>query len=493
MGGVSKPIDVVLIGGGIMSATLGSLLRQLQPDWTITILERLGDVALESSNPWNNAGTGHSALCELNYTPEKADGTIDVTQAVKVNEQFQVSRQFWSYLVGEGLLPEPERFINPVPHMSFVWGEDNVAYLKKRHEALKDHPLFRGMEFSDDPKVIRSWAPMLIPGRRKDEPIAATRITAGTDVDFGSLTHLLIDGLVKSGAKLKLEHRVTSLVKKRDGLWHIGIRHEIGGTPIELTARFVFVGAGGAALNLLQKSGIPEIRGYGGFPISGLWLRTDDPAIVAKHQAKVYGKAAVGSPPMSVPHLDTRVVDGMSSLLFGPYAGFTPKFLKTGSWFDLFASIRLHNIGTMVGAGLTNLSLVGYLIGELLAGKKKKLEALQQFAPTAKLGDWRLETAGQRVQIMKRDAQGKPVIQFGTEVVSSADGSIAGLLGASPGASTAVPIMLDVLAKCFPDRIAGWKPQLKKMVPTYGSMLADDEAKAAKTLARTAKALEISV
>jgi malate dehydrogenase (quinone) len=474
-----------------MSATLGSLLRQLEPSWSITILERLGDVALESSNPWNNAGTGHSALCELNYTPEKADGTIDVTQAVKVNEQFQVTRQFWSFLVSEGMLPEPERFINPVPHMSFVWGENNVAYLKKRYEALRDHPLFQGMEFSDDAKVIRSWAPLLIPGRRKDEPIAATRIMAGTDVDFGSLTHLLIDGLVKLGAKLKLEHRVTTLAKKRDGLWHIGVRHEIGGTPIELTARFVFVGAGGAALTLLQKSGIPEIRGYGGFPISGLWLRTDDPQLVAQHQAKVYGKAAVGSPPMSVPHLDTRVVDGKASLLFGPYAGFSPKFLKTGSWFDLFGSIRWHNIGTMVGAGLTNLSLVTYLVGELLASRAKKIEALREFAPRAKSADWSLQTAGQRVQIMKRDAKGKPVIQFGTEVVASADGSIAGLLGASPGASTAVPIMLDVLAKCFPDRVAGWKPELQMMIPSYGTQLSTNKATAKKTLAATAKELEI--
>jgi malate dehydrogenase (quinone) len=488
---VSKPIDVVLIGGGIMSATLGSLLRQLEPSWSITILEALGDVALESSNPWNNAGTGHSALCELNYTPEKADGTIDVTQAVKVNEQFQVTRQFWSFLVEQGLLPEPERFINPVPHMSFVWGADNVEYLRRRHEALKDHPLFQGMEFSDDAKVIRSWAPMLIPGRRKDEPIAATRITAGTDVDFGSLTRLLLDGLVKSGAKLKLEHRVTSLRKKRDGLWHVGLRHDVGGTPIELTARFVFVGAGGAALHLLQKSGIAEIRGYGGFPISGEFLRTDDPKVVAQHQAKVYGKAAVGSPPMSVPHLDTRVVDGKASLLFGPYAGFSPKFMKTGSVFDLFASIRPHNIGTMVGAGLTNLSLVGYLVGQLLAGKKKKHEALRQFAPKAKQSDWRLITAGQRVQIMKRDADGKPVIQFGTEVVSSADGSIAGLLGASPGASTAVPIMLDVLAKCFPDRIEGWKPELTTMIPSYGTLLSSNKVTAKKILAETAKELDI--
>ena len=490
---VPTPVDVALIGGGIMSATLGALLRQLEPTWTITILERLGDVALESSNPWNNAGTGHSALCELNYTPEKADGTIDITQAVKVNEQFQVTRQFWSFLVSEGMLPEPERFINPVPHMSFVWGQDNVDYLRRRFEALKDHPLFQGMEFSDDAQVIRGWAPLLIPGRRKDEPIAATRIAAGSDVDFGSLTHLLLNGLVKSGAKLKLEQRVTSLVKKRDGLWHIGIRHDVGGTPLELTARFVFVGAGGAALHLLQKSGIKEIRGFGGFPISGQFLRTDDPAVVAQHQAKVYGKASVGAPPMSVPHLDTRVVDGKASLLFGPYAGFTPKFLKTGSWWDLFGSIRPHNIGTMIGAGLTNLSLVRYLVGELLASSNKKHKALQQFAPKAKKSDWRLITAGQRVQIMKRDANGKAVIQFGTEVVSSADGSIAGLLGASPGASTAVPIMLDVLAKCFPDRIEGWTPQLVRMIPSYGTQLSSSTATAKKTLAETAKELDLAV
>ncbi len=476
-----------------MSATLGALLQQLEPNWTITILESLGDVALESSNPWNNAGTGHSALCELNYTPEKADGTIDITQAVKVNEQFQVTRQFWSFLVSEGMLPEPDRFINPVPHMSFVWGAENVDYLRRRYEALKDHPLFQGMEFSDEASVIRRWAPVLIPGRRKDEPIAATRITAGTDVDFGSLTHLLIDGLVRSGATLKLEHRVTSLKKKRDGLWHLGIRHDVGGTPLELTARFVFVGAGGAALHLLQKSGIKEIRGYGGFPISGQWLRTDDPAVVGQHRAKVYGKAAVGSPPMSVPHLDTRVVDGKASLLFGPYAGFSPKFLKTGSWFDLFRSIRLHNIGTLIGAGLTNLSLVGYLVGELLASRGKKQRALQEFFPKAQRDDWRLEVAGQRVQVMKRDAQGKPVIQFGTEVVASADGSIAGLLGASPGASTAVPIMLDVLAKCFPDRIDAWKPEITRMIPSYGTQLSSNKTTAKKTLTATAKELELAV
>ncbi len=490
---MTEPLDVALIGGGVMSATLGTLLSQLEPTWKIAIFERLGDVARESSDPWNNAGTGHAALCELNYTPERPDGSIDIANAVKVNEQFQVSRQFWAYLVSEGLLPEPTRFINPVPHMSFVWGADNVAYLKKRFEALKDHPLFAGLEYSEDAAVIRSWAPLLIPGRRKDQPIAATRIASGTDVDFGSLTHRLVDGLVERGASLKLNHRVTGLRRSRKtGLWHLRVNHEVGSTRQEVTARFVFVGAGGAALNLLQRSGIREIRGYGGFPISGQFLHTDDPGLVRKHAAKVYGKASVGAPPMSVPHLDTRVIDGQVSLLFGPYAGFSTKYLKTGSYLDLFAALRWHNLGTFIGVGLKNLSLVTYLVSEVLATRGKKVRALQEFAPTADGADWRLVTAGQRVQVMKRDANGKAVLQFGTEVVAGADGTIAGLLGASPGASTAVPIMLDVLAKCFPGRLDAWRPQLERMIPSYGGTLSEDVVRASATLARTAETLRIS-
>jgi len=489
---VTEPLDVALIGGGVMSATLGTLLSRLEPTWKIAIYERLGGVARESSDPWNNAGTGHAALCELNYTPERADGTIDITNAVKVNEQFQVSRQFWSFLVNEGVLPEPKSFINPVPHMSFVWGADNVAYLRKRYEALKDHPLFVGLEYSEDASVIRSWAPLLIPGRRKDEPIAATRILSGTDVDFGALTRTLIDGLVENGATLKLNHRVTGLKRStKTGLWTIRMKHDVGSTPVEVQARFVFVGAGGGALNLLQRSGIREIRGYGGFPISGQFLRTDDPELVKRHSAKVYGKASVGAPPMSVPHLDTRVVDGQASLLFGPYAGFSTKYLKHGSLFDLFGALRWHNLFTFIGAGFKNLSLVTYLISEVLTTPKRRFRALQQFAPTAKQEDWRLITAGQRVQIMKKDANGKAVIQFGTEVVAGADGTIAGLLGASPGASTAVPIMLDVLARCFPDRLEGWTPQLTEMIPSYGGTLSQDAKSAKKALTRTAKALRI--
>jgi malate dehydrogenase (quinone) len=476
-----------------MSATLGAILRQLQPDWDIQIFERLGDVALESSNPWNNAGTGHAALCELNYTPERADGTIDIASAVKVNEQFQVSRQLWAHLVDTGVLPEPRSFINPAPHMSFVWGADNVDYLRRRFAALEGHPLFAGMEFSEDARVIRSWAPLMIPGRLKSQPIAATRIASGTDVDFGALSHLLTRNLVDGGGKLNSEVIVKKLRRQRDGLWKLTLRRDIGGTPIApVMARFVFVGAGGYALNLLQKSGIKEIRGYGGFPVSGEFLRTDNPELVARHAAKVYGKAAVGSPPMSVPHLDLRVVDGTGSLMFGPYAGFSPKFLKTGSLVDLFASIRWHNLFPMIAAGLGNLGLVKYLVGQLLARPSTKFAELQQFFPKADPEDWYKITAGQRVQVIKKDRKKIGVLQFGTEVVSSADGSIAGLLGASPGASTAVPIMLGLIEKCFPDRLEGWTPALKSMIPSYGRQLSDDPAFAATTIARTARTLSIN-
>ncbi|MDO7881019.1 malate:quinone oxidoreductase [Antiquaquibacter soli] len=490
---MNTPVDVALIGGGIMSATLGMLLKQLQPDWTIEIIERLDDVAEESSNPWNNAGTGHAALCELNYTPERADGTIDASSAIKVNEQFQLSRQFWSYLVESGVLPDPTAFIAATPHMSFVWGEANVEYLRKRFEALADHPLFAGMEYSEDARTIRSWAPLLIPGRAKSEPIAATRIVSGTDVNFGALTGALVSALESEGATLRTGVAVTNLKRQRDGLWRLSLRKDIGGTPLPpLTARFVFVGAGGYALGLLQKSGIREIRGYGGFPVSGEFLRTDNPDLVAKHSAKVYGKAAVGSPPMSVPHLDLRIVDGSGSLMFGPYAGFSPKFLKTGSLVDLFASIRWHNIVPMVAAGLGNLGLVRYLVGQLAASPQKKFEELRRFVPNGQPEDWYRITAGQRVQVIKKDKKKLGVLQFGTEVVAAADGSIAGLLGASPGASTAVAIMTSLIERCFPQRLEQWTPKLTEMIPSYGSPLSDDPKKAAATIKRTSATLKLS-
>jgi malate dehydrogenase (quinone) len=474
-----------------MSATLGTLLHELEPTWKILIVERLSAVGHESSNAWNNAGTGHSALCELNYTPERPDGSIAIDSAVSVNEQFQVSRQFWSWLVSEKMIPDPSSFIHQSPHMSFVWGEANVAYLRKRFDALRGHPLFMGMEYSEDPLEIARWAPLLIDGRKKGEPLAATRFVSGSDVDFGALTKSLVDRLVADGVSIALDYRVNRLKKLADGGWRLNLRAEIGSTPLDIEASFVFVGAGGMSLNLLQKSGIKEIRGYGGFPVSGVWLRCDNPEVVARHQAKVYGKASVGAPPMSVPHLDTRVVEGNTSLLFGPYAGFTPKFLKNGSVTDLFASLRLHNIGPMLAVGLGNFSLVRYLVSEVFASRGKRLQALWDFYPSADPDDWYELTAGQRVQVIKPDPKKLGVLQFGTEVVTSADGSIAGLLGASPGASTAVAIMIDVLERCFPQRIGGWSKKLRGMVPSYGTKLSDDADLAYRSTSHTGTVLKL--
>lgn len=157
MSNLENKTDVILIGAGVMSATLGSLLKELAPDWDIKVFEKLSKAGEESSNEWNNAGTGHAALCELNYTTEKSDGCIDISKAVKVNEQFQLSRQYWSYLVNRSLIPNPKEFIMPLPHISFVHGEKNVSFLRKRAQALSDNPLFQGMEFSDDPEVLKQW------------------------------------------------------------------------------------------------------------------------------------------------------------------------------------------------------------------------------------------------------------------------------------------------------------------------------------------------
>lgn len=460
--------DVVLVGAGIMSTTLATLINQLEPSWRVVIVEKMPDVAMESSHGWNNAGTGHAALCELNYTPQQPDGSVTIDKAIAINEQFQLSRQFWSWLVESGRIPDPSVFIRQSPHMSVVFGEENIRFLKTRFDALKDHPLFAGMEYSEDPYEIAKWAPLLIDGRLKGEPVAATRVVSGSDVDFGVLSDRLASDLAASGTEFMFNTRVTDVKKTSAGGWELTLRDELGHTPRFIEADFVFVGAGGAALPLLQRSGIREIRGYGGFPVSGEWLKCDNPEVVEQHEAKVYGLAEVGAPPMSVPHLDVRIVEGQKSLLFGPYAGFTPKFLKNGSWFDLFGSLRWHNIIPMLAVALGNLGLLKYLIGEVFASTQKRLEALYRFYPEANPEDWAPEVAGQRVQIIKPDKKKGGVLQFGTEVVSSADGSIAGLLGASPGASTATAIMLDVLTTCFPDRIDAWTPQIKSMIPAFG-------------------------
>lgn len=483
-----ETVDVVLVGGGIMSATLAALITTLEPTWSVEIHERRAELAQESSNAWNNAGTGHAALCELNYTPERADGSIDIAKAVTINEQFELSRELWHHLATHDRLPGGDGFLSTTPHMTFVRGAENADYLRRRYETLRKHPLFSDLEFSTDPAQIAQWAPLLVADRDPDEVVAATRAAGGTDVDFGRLTRAMIGDAVDRGARLHLESEITRLRQKRDGTWSLRVADRRWNGHLRsrtVRARFVFVGAGGGALPLLQSSGIPEAKGFGGFPISGQFLRTTNPQIVAQHQAKVYGKADIGAPPMSVPHLDTRVVDGGTALLFGPYAGWSMKFLKHGSWTDLIRSIRPGNLIPMLAVGLRNLALVKYLVGEVTATETDRLRTLRAFMPTAHPRDWELVTAGQRVQVIKKDKAQGGVLEFGTELVTAADGTIAGLLGASPGASTAVATMLDLLERCFPDHIDHWQPRLRAMMPSLGGAewdesfelehLADDE------------------
>jgi malate dehydrogenase (quinone) len=451
-----------------MSATLGTLLKELAPDWHITVFEKLGSPGEESSNEWNNAGTGHAALCELNYTTEKPDGSIDIGKAIKVNEQFQLSLQFWSYLVSSNLIRNPQDFIMPLPHMSLVQGEKDVAFLRKRFETMANNPLFQGMQYSEDPEKLREWVPLIMKDRTSNEPIAATRIESGTDVNFGALTRMLFEHLKNKGVDIHYKHSVADLKRAEDGSWELKVRNVESGQVERRKAKFVFIGGGGGSLPLLQKSGIPEGKHIGGFPVSGLFMVCNNPEVVAQHHAKVYGKAKVGAPPMSVPHLDTRFIGHKKSLLFGPFAGFSPKFLKTGSMFDLLGSIKLDNIVTMLAAGIKNMALTKYLIQQVMLSKEQRMEELREFIPNARSEDWDLLVAGQRVQVIKDTAAGRGTLQFGTEVVSAADGSIAALLGASPGASTAVSVMLEVIERCFPQHRKAWEPKIKEMIPSYG-------------------------
>ena len=469
--------DVVLIGGGIMSATLGVMLKKLQPEMTIQIIEALPSVALESSHAWNNAGTGHAALCELNYTPQHADGSVTIDKAVAINEQFEQSKQFWTYLVEQGVITTPEDFIRKVPHMSFVRGDDGIDFLSNRFKAMTEHHFFSEMTYSEDVNEIGEWAPLLSQGRATDDGIAATRVEGGTDIDFGSLTKTLIDYLVSlNGVTLATETSVRDIDRTSDGGWKVRVRKDGELSSEKVYGKFVFIGAGGGSLKLLQKSGIREGKGFGGFPVSGQFLVCQDEEIIEKHAAKVYGRAAVGAPPMSVPHLDTRVIDGKKSLLFGPFAGFSPKFLKRGSIFDLIASVRPDNLWPMLAVGRDNMSLTEYLYQECVNTHKDRVETLREFFPEAEEGNWSLVTAGQRVQIIKKDPEVGGKLQFGTEVVSSEDGTIAALLGASPGASTSVAIILEVLENCFGEKVksAEWQKELKAMVTSYGKVLADD-------------------
>ncbi len=467
--------DVVLVGAGIMSATLGALLRRLEPGWSMTIVERLDAVGAESSSPWNNAGTGHSALCELNYTPQRADGSIDITKAVRVNEQFQVTRQFWAYAAENGILGD-RSFITAIPHASFVRGARRVDYLRRRQRALAGNPLFAGIEVIDDPGEFARRLPLMAAGRDFSEPTALNWAAHGTDVDFGALARQLLGYCVREGAATLFGHEVRNLTRASDGSWTLLIVNRRTRAKHRLNARFVFVGAGGDALRLLQRSGISDVKGFAGFPIGGRFLRAHSPALTAAHRAKVYGAPAPGAPPLGALHLDLRVVNGKSWLMFGPYAGWSPKFLKHGRVTDLPRSVRPDNVVSMLGVGVSEMTLLNYLLGQLRLSEPDRMRILREFAPSARDSDWQPMVAGQRVQVIRRDRRRGGVLDFGTTVLASADGSIAGLLGGSPGASTAVPAMLDVLQRCFPDRYPSWLPTLKEMVPSLGVELSREPA-----------------
>jgi malate dehydrogenase (quinone) len=486
-----KTVDVLLIGAGIMSATLGVMLQEVDPTLSIRLVEAENTAGLESSDPWNNAGTGHAALCELNYAPLNADGTVSAAKALTINEQFHVSRQFWSHLVDSGRLSEPNSFINSLPHMSFVWGDAHADYLRARYEAFTQENLFHEMEHTEDPEVIKEWAPLLMEERPAGQRLAASRFKHGTDVDFGTLTRKLVSTLEDKGAHVQFDAKVTNLTKNSDGTWAVSVKDRNTGVERVDRARFVFVGAGGGALHLLQKSGIPEGKGFAGFPISGQFLRCTNPEVIEKHHAKVYGQAQVGAPPMSVPHLDTRFVNGQRALMFGPYAGFSTKFLKRGSYFDLPLSLRTSNIVPMLAVAKDNMDLTKYLVTEVLKSRESKNVSLRDFAPSANGEDWELITAGQRVQVIKKDKAKHGILQFGTELITTQDGSLGALLGASPGASTAAPIMVELIRRAFGAKFAEYEPKFREMIPSFGQKLNDNPELLAEVEAKTSETLNL--
>ena len=467
---------VILIGAGIMSATFGSFLKEIEPDWNIKLFERLDSPAMESSHGQNNAGTGHAALCELNYTVEQSDGSVDIEKAKEINEQFEVSLQFWSYLVRNGRIDNPGSFIRPLPHISFVYGEDNVNFLKKRYEALSPLPMFAGMEYSEGHEKLAEWMPLMMEGREPGERVAASRMDGGTDVNFGELTRKIIKDLSgHENAEVHYRHEVVDFRQRENSQWEVKVHNLEDGSIEYHVADHIFIGAGGHAIPLLQKTVIPESRQLGGFPISGTFLVCNNPEVVDRHDAKVYGKEPKGTPPMTVPHLDRRYLEDKTSLLFGPFAAIGPKFLKAGSKTDLFKSIKSNNVLTLLSAGAKNLPLVKYSIQQVMMDKEDRMKELRKFVPDAKDEDWDLHVAGKRVQVIKdTEEHGRGYIQFGTEVVHSEDNTVIALLGESPGASVSVSTALEVFEKSFPDHIGKWTPRIQEIIPSYGHSLIED-------------------
>lgn len=469
---LQKEYDLICVGGGIMSATLALMTKLLQPDINILILERLDAVAQESSAAWNNAGTGHAALCELNYCPENEDHSVDISKAINICNQFEVSKQFWAYLTDHNLIKDPSTFIKKVPHHSWVTGTENADYLENRFKTMKEHFMFDSIEFTRDLEKMKEWFPLITENRNPEEVMAASRIDRGTELNYGSLTEQLFHILkTEFDTPVHCNMEVLDVDPDTDIDWDVIVQNTNTKEIQHLCAEHVFIGAGGGSLLLLQKVEIDEKEGYGGFPVSGQWLVCKNEEIIQKHHAKVYSKAGVGDPPMSTPHLDTRYIDGRKSLLFGPFAGFSPKFLKEGSNFDLFKSIKTDNIGAMLGAFWHNLPLTKYLVTQVSMSFEDRMDSLRKFMKDAKDEDWEIKVAGQRVQIIKKDDYEGGKLRFGTEVISNKNGSITCLLGASPGASTATAIMLEVIQKAFPEimNTPEGKVKLKTIVPSWNT------------------------
>ena len=462
--------DVILIGSGIMSSTLGAMLKELDPEKKIQLYEMTSGLGQEASNGWHNAGTGHAGLCELSYTPDYgSDGEVDVKKAIEIFNQFEQSKQFWAHAARTGMITDTSEFINPVPHLSFVYGQEQVDFLKSRFKKMKAHHFFEEMTYTEDRKEIQKLAPLLLKGR-DDTPIAVTKMDRGTDVNYGMLATRLTEWLgQQEGCAFATQHRVVDLTRK-ENRWVLKIKNLTTGETFTNTAKFVFIGAGGGSLPLLQKSGIEESKGFGGFPIGGQWLVCDKPEIVEQHLAKVYGMSPGAAPTMAVPHLDTRIIDGKKAILFGPYAAWTTKFLhEEGKLTDLPASIRPDNIGSLIKVGLHNIPLVKYLIQQGTQSMKTRMGELQKFYPDADPADWKLIDAGIRVQAIKKEDGDAGIVHFGTEVLTSEDRSISALLGASPGASVSANVIIEILQKCFPDELssdAGEK-RMRTMVPSY--------------------------
>tara|TARA_B110000967_G_C18872359_1_gene556184 strand:- start:861 stop:2336 length:1476 start_codon:yes stop_codon:yes gene_type:complete len=459
--------DITLVGGGIMSLTLAALINEVNPKLKIHLIERLSECGKESSDALNNAGTGHAGYCELNYTPQNEEGEVAIKRAIEINEMFEISLQFWAYLNNKYLKFNPEKFIRKTPHISFVWGRNNVEFLRRRYLKLSKQPLFEGIEFTEDYKTIKDWAPLLIEGRSPDEALAATRVAHGTDVDFGNLTSQLLMILLKNkNFTLSLNSNVTSIKPTDNKEWIIHTKNNKKNKKFTNKSSLVFIGAGGMAINLLQKMKLREAYGYAGYPVSGKWLISTKKSLIKKHKAKVYSHVLPKAPPMSIPHLDLRVIGKSEVLLFGPFAGFSFKFLKYGSSLDLLKSIKLNNIKTLSFVMLKNLSLLMYLIKQSLMSNKSRIEQLKRFYPNVKTADWKIYTAGQRVQIIKNCPNKGPKLEFGTEIICTKNKKLAALLGASPGASVAASSMIKVLTELLHD--PSYKKKLQKIIPSYG-------------------------